>query len=79
MSRSRWSSGLLAALGLVAVVAGASRPSAQEKSLKIGLLFDFTGPVQSVLRRWIGPGARLPEFRSYWGVVLTMTLVFYPC
>ena len=44
MSRSRWSSGLLAALGLVAVVAGASRPSAQEKSLKIGLLFDFTGP-----------------------------------
>ena len=41
-------------------------------------LFDFTGPVQGALRRWIGPGARLPEFRSYWGVVLTMTLVFYP-
>jgi ABC-type molybdate transport system permease subunit len=41
-------------------------------------LFDFSGPVQSALRRWMGPGARLPEFRSYWGVVLTMTLVFYP-
>jgi iron(III) transport system permease protein len=41
-------------------------------------LFDFSGPVQSALRRWIGPGARLPEIRSYWGVVLTMTFVFYP-
>jgi iron(III) transport system permease protein len=41
-------------------------------------LFDFSGPVQSALRQWMGPGARLPEFRSYWGVVLTMTLVFYP-
>jgi iron(III) transport system permease protein len=41
-------------------------------------LFDFTGPVQSVLHRWVGPGARLPELRSYWGVVLMMTLVFYP-
>jgi iron(III) transport system permease protein len=41
-------------------------------------LFDFSGPVQGALRRWIGPGVRLPEFRSYWGVVLTMTLVFYP-
>ena len=41
-------------------------------------LFDFSGPVQGALRRWIGPGARLPEFRSYGGVVLTMTLVFYP-
>jgi iron(III) transport system permease protein len=41
-------------------------------------LFDFSGPVQSALRRWIGPGARLPEIRSYGGVVLTMTFVFYP-
>jgi iron(III) transport system permease protein len=41
-------------------------------------LFDFSGPVQGALRRWIGPAARLPELRSYWGVVLTMTLVFYP-
>jgi iron(III) transport system permease protein len=41
-------------------------------------LFDFTGPVQDALHRWVGPGARLPELRSYWGVVLMMTLVFYP-
>jgi iron(III) transport system permease protein len=41
-------------------------------------LFDFTGPVQGALHRWVGPGARLPELRSYWGVVLMMTLVFYP-
>ena len=41
-------------------------------------LFDFTGPVQGALRRWTGTGVRLPELRSYWGVVLMMTLVFYP-
>jgi iron(III) transport system permease protein len=41
-------------------------------------LFDFAGPVQGALRRWIGPGVRLPELRSYGGVVLMMTLVFYP-
>jgi branched-chain amino acid transport system substrate-binding protein len=36
---------LLAGLGLVAVVAGASRAlGAEEKPIKIGLLFDFTGP-----------------------------------
>ena len=40
-------------------------------------LFDFTGPVQGALRRWTGTGVRLPELRSYWGVVLMMTLVFY--
>ena len=39
-------------------------------------LFDFAGPVQSALRR--GLGVRLPEIRSYWGVVVMMTLVFYP-
>ena len=45
MSRSRWSSVLLTGLGLVAVVAGASCPlGAEEKPIKIGLLFDFTGP-----------------------------------
>jgi iron(III) transport system permease protein len=43
----------------------------------LGLL-DFTGPIQTVLRRWIGEGARLPNLRSYGGVVLVMTLVFYP-
>jgi iron(III) transport system permease protein len=41
-------------------------------------LFDFTGPVQRGLRHWLGPGVRLPELRSYGGVVLMMTLVFYP-
>ena len=41
-------------------------------------LFDFAGPVQGALRRWLGDGVRLPEIRSYWGVVVLMTLVFYP-
>ena len=41
-------------------------------------LFDFPGPVQAGLRGWLGPGARLPDLRSYGGVVLVMTLVFYP-
>lgn len=41
-------------------------------------LFDFTGPVQSWMRASLGAGAGLPDIRSYWGVVLTMSLVFYP-
>lgn len=41
-------------------------------------LFDYAGPVQGTLRSWLGQGIRLPEMRSYWGVVLVMTLVFYP-
>ena len=41
-------------------------------------LFDFAGPFQSALRRGLGQGLRLPEIRSYGGVVLMMTLVFYP-
>ena len=41
-------------------------------------LFDFAGPVQGALRRWLGDGVRLPEIRSYWGVGVLMTLVFYP-
>ena len=41
-------------------------------------LFDFAGPVQSALRRTLGSDVRLPEVRSGWGVVLMMTLVFYP-
>lgn len=40
--------------------------------------FDFTGPVQTWMRGALGPGAGLPDIRSYWGVVLTMSLVFYP-
>ncbi|MBI2158783.1 MAG: hypothetical protein HYU25_00025 [Candidatus Rokubacteria bacterium] len=38
-------------------------------------LFEFAGPLQTGLRRWLGDGVRLPELRSYWGVVLMMTLV----
>jgi len=41
-------------------------------------LFEFSGPVQTWLRSVLGPGARLPELRSYGGVTLMMTLVFYP-
>lgn len=41
-------------------------------------LFEYAGPVQTTLRHWLGPAARLPEPRSYGGVTLVMTLVFYP-
>jgi iron(III) transport system permease protein len=41
-------------------------------------LFDFAGPVQSTLRRLVGPSAVFPDLRSGWGVVTMMTLVFYP-
>ncbi len=41
-------------------------------------LFEFTGPIQTLLRRGLGDGVRLPELRSYGGVVAMMTLVFYP-
>jgi len=43
----------------------------------LGLL-DFTGPLQTGLRAVFGPGLRLPDLRSGWGVTLMMTLVFYP-
>jgi iron(III) transport system permease protein len=41
-------------------------------------LFEYSGPVQSALRRGLGAGFGLPEIRSYPGVVVMMTLVFYP-
>jgi iron(III) transport system permease protein len=41
-------------------------------------LFEFSGPVQTWLRGAVSPRARLPELRSYGGVTLMMTLVFYP-
>ena len=41
-------------------------------------LFDYTGPVQSGLRRVLGPGIWFPDIASFGGVVLVMTLVFYP-
>lgn len=43
----------------------------------VGLL-EFAGPLQTGLRDLFGPGFRLPEIRSYGGVVVVMTLVFYP-
>ncbi len=43
----------------------------------LGLL-DYPGPVQTALRQYLGPTAALPDPRAYWGVVLVMTLVFYP-
>jgi len=41
-------------------------------------LFDYAGPVQSWLRQVFGPGVWFPDFASYGGVVLVMTLVLYP-
>ena len=41
-------------------------------------LFEYAGPLQAALRGWFGPGARLPDLRSGWGVALVMTLVYYP-
>ncbi len=41
-------------------------------------LLEFAGPVQTALRAFFGPGFRLPEVRSYGGIVLVMTLVLYP-
>ncbi|MCI0545785.1 MAG: iron ABC transporter permease [Candidatus Rokubacteria bacterium] len=41
-------------------------------------LFEYAGPVQGALRAWLGPGVWLPELRSRGGVILMMTLVFYP-
>jgi iron(III) transport system permease protein len=43
----------------------------------VGLL-EYAGPVQSALRAAFGPDAALPDPRSRGGVVLVMTLVFYP-
>ncbi|MBH9327326.1 iron ABC transporter permease [Pseudomonas aeruginosa] len=39
---------------------------------------DFAGPVQSLLREWLGSGLRLPRVRSTGGVILVLVLVFYP-
>ncbi|MBI2526861.1 MAG: iron ABC transporter permease [Candidatus Rokubacteria bacterium] len=43
----------------------------------LGLL-EFSGPVQTTLRGWLGDWVRLPELRSFGGVALMMILVFYP-
>ncbi|MFQ5656220.1 MAG: ABC transporter permease [Candidatus Methylomirabilales bacterium] len=41
-------------------------------------IFDYAGPVQSSLRHLFGPEIWFPDFATYGGVVLVMTLVFYP-
>lgn len=41
-------------------------------------IFDYAGPVQSWLRHAFGPGIWFPDVASSGGVVLVMTLVFYP-
>jgi iron(III) transport system permease protein len=41
-------------------------------------LLDYPGPLQTTLRQHLGPSAGLPDPRAYWGVVLVMTLAFYP-
>ena len=43
----------------------------------VGLL-DFAGPVQTLLREWLGSGLRLPRVRSTGGVIVVLVLVFYP-
>lgn len=46
--------------------------------VQMGLL-EFTGPVQSALRAWVGSSAWFPQIRgSLWGLVLVLTLAFYP-
>ena len=40
--------------------------------------FEFAGPAQTLLRRVAGPDVPVPDVRGWWGVTLTMTLVFYP-
>ncbi len=45
--------------------------------IAIGLL-DFTGPLQTLLRDWFGSSAWFPRIRSRGGVIVVMTLAFYP-
>jgi iron(III) transport system permease protein len=41
-------------------------------------LLDFTGPVQTAWRGIFGGGARLPDVRSFGGLVAVLTLALYP-
>lgn len=41
-------------------------------------LFDYAGPVQSLLRGWFGPDLWFPPIRSTGGVVAILTLALYP-
>ncbi len=53
-------------------------PSYVTAFVAIGLL-DFTGPVQTILRHWLGAeGFWFPQIRSRGGIILVMTLTLYP-
>ncbi|MCG6976707.1 MAG: iron ABC transporter permease [Acidiferrobacterales bacterium] len=41
-------------------------------------LFDYSGPVQGTMRDWFGSSSWFPSVRSEGGVILVMTLAFYP-
>jgi iron(III) transport system permease protein len=42
-------------------------------------LFDYVGPVQTMLRAWLGPNQFwFPDVRSRAGVIVVMVLAFYP-
>ncbi len=41
-------------------------------------LFDYTGPLQTALRSWLGPESWFPEVRGRLGVITVMILAFYP-
>ena len=41
-------------------------------------VFDYAGPAATLLQAVAGPGPRLPDPRSYWGIVIVMSLVYYP-
>lgn len=43
----------------------------------VGLL-EYAGPVQSLLRDWLGADFRLPDIRGRAGVIIVMSLVLYP-
>ncbi|WP_043650310.1 ABC transporter permease [Chitinilyticum litopenaei] len=45
--------------------------------VQVGLL-DFTGPVQTQLRAWFGGPVWFPPIRSTGGVILVLSLSFYP-
>ena len=45
--------------------------------VQVGLL-DYTGPVQTLLRDWLGDNVLLPEVRSRGGAILILSLAFYP-
>ena len=41
-------------------------------------LFEYAGPVQTLLREWFGAAVPVPPIRSRGGVVLVMSLALYP-